>query len=524
MLFTRYKTKKETELYSYLSDFQPNNFDVSSNVEENLHILQKEYFHDVEDLYIREFRSAQNQIVLVVVYLTTIVDRTIIDEGVLNALPNLDDDDLAASEVVEELVTTGIPIANMGIYTDMVSVVNGLLEGKAVFFFKGHSNAYLYSATQIPQRSVEEPTSEMTIHGPRDGFNEDIGTNIGLIRKRIRSHLLKVKVLKLGSITNTQVSILYMDTLARPDIIAEVMSRIQNIQIDSVISAEQLIEFLQDNPYSIFPLLNVTERPDCIVGNLLEGRICILVDGIPFVIFGPITLLTLIQSPDDYYFSPYISTALRFLRILAIGISLLLPSLYIALISFHQEMIPTKLVLSIQKGREAVPFPSLIEVIIMEIAFEILREAGTRLPKMLGATVSVVGGLIIGEAVVRAGIISPLMVVIVSSTAISSFAIPSFHLAISLRILRFIFIGLAGFSGFFGIIWGILMLMIHLSGLRSLSVPFFTPIAPFVIKDWKDTMLRLPFWNLNSYPKHLVKGNLKKFVKPIFRNNRGDNR
>lgn len=496
----------------YISDYKMENYDVCNNIEDNVQILQTEYFQNVDDLNIRRlFHSVDEQVVSAVAYIQNLVKQSNIDEVISDVLPKY----ISENVTPKKMDTSSIQIGGFERTTSMKNVADALLEGKAILFFNGDFNAHLISANNIPQRSVEEPTSEATIHGPRDGFTEDIATNIGLIRKRIRSQLLKVKVLKMGSLTNTQVAVLYIDTLTNPEVIAEAMNRIQSIEIDSVISEQQLVEFLQDNPDSMFPLLDVSERPDRIVGNLLDGRICILLDGTPFAIYGPIDLMSLLQSPDDYYFSAYISTALRFLRILTLAISLLFPSLYISLTSFHHEMLPTPLALSIQQGREEVPFPSILEVMIMEIAFEILREAGIRLPKMLGPTVSIVGALIIGEAVVRAGIISPMMVIIVSVTAISSFAIPSYNLAISFRILRFIFIVLAGIFGLFGIIWGGVMLMIYLSRLRSLGIPYFAPFVSLDIRYWKHTIIRLPFRFMNTYPKHLVKDDLKKFVKPI---------
>lgn len=305
---------------------------------------------------------------------------------------------------------------------------------------------------------------------------------------------------------------MYLDGVASEEIVSEIKKRLSKIEVDAVQSSNQIQAFIRDHSYAIVPLIGSSERPDRIAANILEGKVAIIVDGNPFVLYGPISMLSLLQAPDDYYDSMYIATLLRLVRFIALFASFLLPSLYIALTTFHQEMIPTALALSIAAGRETVPFPALIETLFMEITFEFLREAGLRLPKAIGNTISIVGALVIGDAAVRAGFVSPLVIIIVSITAISSFIIPNYSLGVSFRIIRFAFIFLSATFGFFGIVWGMLVLYLYLSSLRSFGYPYLAPHAPLFPQGLKDTIFRFPLFQQAKYPKFTVdQPSLKRF-------------
>jgi hypothetical protein len=274
-----------------------------------------------------------------------------------------------------------------------------------------------------------------------------------------------------------------------------------------VLESAYIEELLEDQPFSIFPQIMNTERPDVAAANLLEGRVVIMVDGTPFVLIAPTTFYSLIQSPEDYYQRYAFSTAIRWLRYAALVISLLLPSLYVAVLTFHQEMVPTSLFFSIAKSREEIPFPVVVEALIMEITFEALREAGVRLPKQIGSAVSIVGALVIGQAAVSAGIVSAPMVMVVSITGIASFMIPRYSAGIALRLLRLPIILLAGTLGLLGIMLGVISTVVHLCTIRSFGVPYLSPLGPMKGQDMKDVLIRAPWWMLNTRPHLTGNGN-----------------
>jgi len=289
----------------------------------------------------------------------------------------------------------------------------------------------------------------------------------------------------------------------------EVKKRLKGIDIDSIIESGYIEQLIEDQPYSVFPTMYHTERPDSVAGNILEGRIAILVDGTPFVLLAPAVFIQFFQAVEDYYVRFDIATALRFLRILMFFISMVAPAIYIAATTFHQEMIPTGLLIVIAAQRETVPFPAFIEALIMEVTFEILREAGVRMPRAVGNAISIVGALVIGQAAVQAGIVSPAMVIIVSITAIASFATPSVAMAISARLIRFVFMAAAAAFGFYGISAVMVILVIHLCSLRSFGVPYMFPLAPITAANLGDTFVRGPLWALRDRPKLITRNTVR---------------
>lgn len=303
-----------------------------------------------------------------------------------------------------------------------------------------------------------------------------------------------------GRLSKTDLVITYIEGIAEDSLIQEIHDRIDRIDIDAIVESGYIEELIDDNPFSVFPLVGHTERPDRVVGNLLEGNVGIIIDNTPFCLIAPQTFFQLIQSPEDYYQRYITASFIRMLRYLNLIISLLLPSIYIAVTTFHQEMLPTSLLLSLAAAREATPFPALIEALMMEIAFEGLREAGVRLPRAVGSAVSIVGALVIGQAAVEAGIVSSPMVIIVATTGIASFIIPGYEQANSIRILRFPMMFLAGFMGLYGIFLGVLILQIYILRLRSFGVSYFSPVAPLEVSNLKDIFVRAPWWAMKRRP------------------------
>ncbi|MCM3693324.1 spore germination protein [Neobacillus niacini] len=402
--------------------------------------------------------------------------------------------------IFEILFEKVVALGDVKEITDWDNLYLSLMSGESIILVDGAQKALSASTRGGEQRSIEEPGSQVTVRGPRDGFTENIRTNTSLIRKRIQNPNLWLENMKIGSVTKTDVSIMYIKGIAKDEIVEEVRNRLKRIEIDSILESGYIEQLIEDQAFTTFPTLYHTERPDMVAGNLLEGRVAIIVNGTPFVLIAPAVFIQFFQSVEDYYGRADIATALRFLRILIFFISIIAPAAYIAVTTFHQEMIPTQLLVAIAAQREAVPFPALVEALIMEVAFEILREAGIRMPRAVGSAISIVGALVIGQAAVQAGIVSPAMVIVVAITAIANFATPAFAVAISARLIRFGFMFAAATFGFYGIILGIIILAIHLCSLRSFGVPYLTPMAPLILANMGDTIIRLPLWAQKKRP------------------------
>lgn len=385
-------------------------------------------------------------------------------------------------------------------------LADSVLHGDAALLIDGESTALLLRARRTAHRGVTEPETEAVVQGPREGFVEDLRTNTVLLRRRLRTPHLKLDDLRVGRISRTDVVIAYIRGLAPDVMIGEVKRRVSRIEIDGILDATYIEELIQDDPYSPFPQTLNTERPDTVAAHLLEGRVAILVDGTPFALIVPTTLWSLMQASEDYYGRYQIASFLRWLRYLLGMIGLLGPSLYVAITTFHQEMLPTSLLLTLAASREGIPFPSTVEALIMEIAFEALREAGVRLPRVVGQAVSIVGAIILGEAAVAAGLVSAPMVIVVATTGVASFTFPRFNLGVAIRLLRFPIIILASFLGLYGIMIGVLTILVHLVGLRSFGIPYLSPVAPLSVGDLADVAVRPPIWlrgfrpRLTGYP------------------------
>ncbi|MDF2911139.1 MAG: spore gernimation protein, partial [Sporolactobacillus laevolacticus] len=391
---------------------------------------------------------------------------------------------------------------------DFSALYKSILSGETVILVEGYEYGFAANTTGGSKRAVEEPTTQSVVRGPREGFTESLDTNISLIRKRIKTPNLWLETLVIGEVTQTNVGIMFINGIVNDKIVEEVRIRLARIEIDGILESGNIEELIQDETFTPFPTLYNSERPDVIAAGLLEGRIAILVDGTPFVLLAPALFVQFYQSAEDYYQRAEFATLIRILRYVCFFISLLAPSLYIAVTTFHQELLPSSLLFSLAAQREGIPFPAFIEALIMEITFEILREAGVRLPKTVGQAVSIVGALVIGQAAVEAGLVSPAMVIVVAITAISNFVIPSFNMGISIRILRFILMIFAATFGLFGVTVGLIATVQHLCSLRSFGIPYMSPMAPFNLQDQKDTILRLPQWALFSRPRFISKKNM----------------
>ena len=382
--------------------------------------------------------------------------------------------------------------------TDSKELIKGILGGM-VAIFKG-STSYMIDVAGPPSRSVGQSETETVIVGPHDAFTENAGVKLALLRKRIKSSHLKVIKLSVGEVTKTDVFLLYIKDLAHEPYVQEAIDRIRRIETDSIFDIHMLIEYIDDSSTSIFPQFITSERPDATASKLVSGRIVGIVDGSPAVLSAPTSFFEFFSSSDDYYQRWILGTATRLLRFLAFAITVSFTALYVAVTTYHYEMIPENLLLTLAESRSRVPFPPVYEALVMEVMIELLREAGARLPTKIGQTIGIVGGIVIGQAAVQAGLTSNILIIAVASSAISSFVIPSYVMSASIRLIRFGLLILAGWWGIFGMFVGMSGLVIHLSGLTSLGSSYITPIAPLKPQDWLDVFIRAPLSAIKYRP------------------------
>jgi spore germination protein KA len=375
--------------------------------------------------------------------------------------------------------------------------------GGCGIFVDGMTTAFTADVKGFEHRTVERPNTEMVIQGPQEGFTETIRVNTALIRKRLKDEQLIVEDHLVGERSKTPCSILYIKSLANDSLVAEVRRRLVSIKLDYVHDSGEIEQLIEDDTYITSPQVVSTERPDRVASLLTEGRVAIVVHGSPFVLVMPTTAFELIYSPEDSYIRVPYANLLRSIRVIAILVALLLPGLYMAITNFHQEMIPTGLLVSLEAAREKVPFPSIVEILIMEISFELIREAGIRIPGTIGPTLGIIGALILGQAAVAASIVSPILIIIVAVTGLGSFAIPTYSYAYSFRILRFGYILLGSVAGFLGLSLGIFLQGMSLVSSKSFGVPFCVPFAPRTAGGLMGTLLKEPIWKQERRPDHL---------------------
>jgi spore germination protein KA len=478
-----------------------------------------------KDLIIREFQVG-GKIHAAAICTDGLCDQKIIADFIINSLMHFQNEDvnlyqdIGTDKLLQVIKERLLAFGDIREISDWKNLFLAMLSGDTVLLFNGCRKGIASATKGGETRGVNEPSSQSVIRGPKEGFSESIRTNTSLIRRKIKSPKLWLEERTIGEVTQTQVGIMYINGIANDKIVQEVRNRLDRIKIDGILESGYIEELIQDEIWTPFPTVNNSERPDVIAACILEGRVAILVDGTPFVLVVPVVLNSFLQSAEDYYQRFDIGSFLRILRFGSFLIGLLLPSLYVAISTFHQEMIPTSLMLHLAVQREGVPFPPIVEAFLMEIVFDVLREAGVRMPKAVGNTISIVGALVIGQAAVEAGIVSPAMVIVVSFTAITNFVLPSLSLAATVRLVRFVFLIFAGIFGMYGISVALLILVLHLSSLRSFGIPYLKPFAPFMTKEQKDSFFRFPHWAMNKRPLFISKddqvrlGNDQKPIKP----------
>lgn len=448
------------------------------------------------DLHFKEFTLTRLQKQAVLIFVDGMQnDRTLNLQIMQFLIFEATDECLSPSGIAGQL-----PFSQLNVSSDLTEFNKSVLFGHAGLLIEGLPQGLLIEPPEGANRAIDEPVSEALLRGPRLGFSEVLSENTSILRRQGMSDQLELVTHRAGNRIQKDLVIAYMKDIVNPELLQEVETRISKLDIDFLAESGYIEQLIEDNYLSPFQQVQNTERPDRVINALLEGRIAILLDGTPFALIVPVTFSMLLQSPEDYYERWLPGSLMRMLRFAASFLALMAPALYISFISFHPGLIPTELALSIIETRQGVPFPSVIEVLILEISIEILREAGIRLPKPVGPAMGIVGGLIIGDAAVNAGIVSPFLVIVVAVTAISSFSIPMYSTGITLRILRFVGMGFAAILGMFGTILFFLLICSHLTKLKSFGVPYLTPVSPFRLRDWKDLFFRAPLTLMKRRP------------------------
>jgi len=450
--------------------------------------------------------GARGNLDAAIIYIDGLVERNLVNQDVLRPLMFHmqmieDEGERKRSNILEYIQTSVLTAGDMEPLKDIASVTSAVLTGNTAILIEGVSQALVINLRGWETRSLEEAKNELAIRGARIGFNETLRTNTALLRRIVRDPRLTFDSLQIGERSKTDISIAYIRGVAQDSLIEEVKQRLQRIDTDAIFDIGYIEQFIEDQPASLFSTIGNTERPDVTAARILEGRAAILVDGSPFALTVPMVFIEGFQSPEDYYARPFFSSAIRWIRFLAFELSIYLPGVYVALMAYHQELFPTPLLITVAEAREGIPFPAVAETLFMVILFEILREAGLRMPRSLGQAVSVVGALVIGQAAVSAGLVGAPMVVVLASTAIASFVSPS--QADLGALLRILFVIIGGFMGMFGIVIVSLELLSHLCALRSFGVPYLSPITPLNIGDLKDVFLRAPLWAIKNRPQSI---------------------
>ena len=464
--------------------------------EKNIEYL-KELLKDNYDVIFRTFNVGEWK--AAIVYIDGMADKLLLDRYVLEPLM------LCSKEIEkpEQIKDNILSVSDMHEVEKLSEGVNSALSGETLMFIDDLSCAYIIATRLWPARGVSDPSGETVIRGSRDGFTETVRFNTALIRRRIRDTRLRLIPKAIGTRSKTDVAIMYIEDIVNKEVLQELKLRIDKINIDAVFDSAYIEQLIEDNKYSPFPQIQSTERPDVVASALYEGRVALLVDNSPFVIIVPATLPNLFQSPDDYYQRWMHGSMVRFIRMVSLLVSLTAPSLYVAITSFQPDIIPTKLAYAIAASREGVPFPAFIEAIIMELFLALLMEAVVRLPRPIGATIGIVGGLVIGQSAVSAGIVSPIMIIIVAITAITTFVTPNYEITTAFRLVRFLLIIASAIVGLYGIVIGLILLLIHLVRMKSFGIPYLAPAVDTNMSDLKDTYIRAPISKLKERPKYM---------------------
>lgn len=484
---------------------------VSNILQDNIDGMEN-YFKECADIKKKRMKLGRKQ--NVECYLTFIeVSVDMGNSALLETLKFLNK--LDQHEIMEALEQNALGISDATYFETIEEAVDGLLTGEAILFVDGFAKAVKIPDDGYPSMGITEADSEKVIRGSNEGFCDSVKQNAALIRKRIRSPKVKVWDMKAGVRSKTNVYVMYMEDLVYPELLEEVKKRLSDFEIDGILDSGMMEQLAEEKWYSPFPQFQTTQRPDRASMAILQGRVVVMSDNSPEALILPTDYNSFIQTSDDYYSRFEIASFSRMLRYVASFFAMTLPGFYLAVTNFHTQILPTSLLLSFAEARAGVPFPAVVEVLIMELSFELLREAGVRLPGAMGNTIGIVGGLIIGQAAVEANLVSPIVVIIISFTALCSFSIPNEEFATAFRLLKFFFIGICAWLGYFGMLLGLLAVLTHLSRLTSFGIPYLMPFVGADLNDYEDErdfIWRAPLRRLKKRPVYARREKRTKLV------------
>ncbi|QBD85502.1 spore germination protein [Clostridium tetani] len=495
-----------------ISEDNTKEYVIKKSLKENIELFKNNIFPGDNTIIYRQFKNKNSQLKFCVIFIDGMVNTEIINENILPQLMNTNINSKSKNLIncikEEVLIVNEVKESNR-----LEDILSSLLMGKSILFIDGFEKVLILNTIQWEKRSIEEPQGESVVKGPREGFNESLITNISLIRRRIKSQELKLQFKEIGVRTKTTICIAYMDDIVNPKILKELENRLNKIDIEGVFSTGTMQELIRDNPLSAFNTIGNTERPDVVASKLLQGRIAILCEGSPTVLTLPYLFIEQFQVNEDYYDNFIYASVNRILRIIAFILTITIPAIYVAFTTFHKEMIPIKLAFSIYLAREGVPLPTSIEAILMVITFEIIREAGIRLPKHIGPTVSIVGALVLGDAAVNAKFVSAPIVIVAAIAGISELVL--YELRTAIVIWRFIFLILASILGLYGVIFAGMGLVIQLMSIKTFGIPYMLKLIDLDKYNIVDATIRAPWWLLKYRTKFISKDRvrLKDYIK-----------
>lgn len=458
-------------------------------------------FKNWGDIVKREFPVGQNKTINVfITYIDDMVSRSLLEEQIIkNLIVNIriaPPNNIDFLEPYNILVNGGVTTADIKETENIDDAILEVMSGNTLILIENTDKILIISSKGFPKRGVDKPENEIAVQGPKEAFAESLRINTVLIRRRIRSTKLKCEQLKIGKISQTDVALMYIENKADKKLVDKIRDKLNNINIDMLYDSGYLEQYIEENKFSPFPQIQLTERPDKTASGLAEGRIAIVVDTSPFVILLPTVLASFYQASEDYYQRWGIMTFIRIIRYIAGFMAFALPGLYIASTLYNPSMLPTELVLTMASARLKVPLPTVVEIVILELIFEALREAGTRIPASIGSTLGIVGGIIIGQAAVDANLVSPMAVIIISITAICSFAIPNMALVSAYRLTKYFIIFMSAVGGLVGFVSGLLIVLLHIAGINSFGVSYVAPFSGVKENRYnkiRDTILRFPY-------------------------------
>ncbi len=475
--------------------------ELSVSLDQNMAVM-KGLFTDVDILRMKIIQNNQyKELRFGIAFCDGVVNSTFLNDNILRPLM-ISNSIAPGPSLLDSLQNQVIQIAEAEQTTDFIKIIEAISYGDTVLFVEGIAKALLLNTKGFQTRSTAEPDNEKILSGPREGFTESIMQNISFVRRRLRTNELKFKFLSLGKQSKTSICVCYLNGIANTEIVDEVLRRLGQIDIDAVLDSNYITELIRDKKWSLFRSSGYTERPDVVAGKMLEGRVAILVDGSPVAITVPYLFIENFQSGEDYYLSFFYTSFSRILRIAGFFLTIGVPGIYIAVVAFHHEMLPTPLFINVAAERQSVPLPAAVEAFIMLIVFDILRETGVRMPSNIGQALGIVGALVIGQAAVEAKLVAAPMIIVVGITGITNLLVPKLNA--SVIYFRLFVLTMSSIFGFFGFVLSTSVMMIHILNLTSLGIPEVSLGGSFKFQGIKDLPFRAPWWDMHLRSRQLT--------------------